>query len=301
MEPLVVKNLWKTLSGVEILKDISLRVGKGKIVALLGPNGAGKSTLMKVILGIYKPTRGSVEVFGEEPKRARGLMGYSPQEGGLREELTGFENLSFIAGLYGLRGKEVKSRANEILEKLGIRIPLREQVKKYSGGMKKILSLVASLLHDPKLLILDEPTAALDPNVRTKFWRFAKDLKKEKSIFFATHYVEEAERFADYVYILYKGRVIAEGTPEELKKKHAPRGAVELEMTEAGDKVVRELCKLFPCKVNGNVVRIVSDEPEEDVPRVVAKVYEMGGKVRSLRVLEPSLEDAFLRVIKGWD
>ncbi len=300
MEPLIVKGLSKRLSNKEVLKDVNMRVKNGSVVALLGPNGAGKSTLMKIVVGIYKPTRGNVKVFGKEPLQARRLVGYSPQEGGFREELSGIENLSFIAGLYGLKWKEVKERANEILERLGVSLPLKEQVKKYSGGMKKILSLVSSMIHDPKLLILDEPTVALDPSVRRRFWQLMNDMKKRVSILFATHYVSEAERFADYVYILYNGKIIAEGTPEELKRKYAPKGAIEIETFEIEDKAVFELCKHFPCKVNGNTIRILSEEPDEDVPKVISKMYEMGGRIKSLKVLKPSLEDAFLKVMREW-
>ncbi|UXD21312.1 daunorubicin ABC transporter ATP-binding protein [Ignicoccus pacificus DSM 13166] len=292
---LVVDNLWKSLSGIEVLKGISLKVGEGEAVSLLGPNGSGKSTLLKVITGIYLPTKGRVEIEGKDPREARELFGYVPQEGGLREELSGRQNVCFFSELYSIPCSKALRVVKETLEELGISLPLKDPVEKYSGGMKKALTLTIAMVHDPRLLILDEPTVALDPSVRRDFWRLVNEYKEEgKGVLFATHYVEEAERYSDRVYIIYKGKVVAEGSPEELRRL-LPRGAIEVEVEEEID--TRKLCEEMGCIAKGKRVRFLVESPDERVPTVVNELYSRGIKLKSLEVKKPSLEDVFIKLV----
>jgi len=302
LQPLIVKKVWKEFKGRAVLKGVDLEVGKGRAVALVGPNGAGKSTLMKIIIGIYRPTKGEVKVFGKDPKEpeARERLGYSPQEGGLREELTGLENAEFYASLYGVPKGEVKKRLEQVLDRVGLSKFLNVSVSKYSGGMKRFLSLAIALIHEPSLLVLDEPTVGLDPKARKEFWKIIEEVKGEgKSVLFATHYMDEAETFADEVYMIAGGKIVAKGSPEELKRSFGPKGVIELEVTNLTEEIERYLRERYSYSIKGNVVRVQSEDPEGEVPELVSSIYRAGSKVKSLRISKPSLEDVFVRLVRG--
>ena len=282
----------KRFGGVTVLKGVSLSVAKGSIVSLLGPNGSGKTTLLRIVAGVLRPSSGEVVFRG-------GLMSYLPQELGLFKELSGWDNILFYARLYGLDKGYVLKRGKELLEKLELLNYAKAPVAKYSGGMARKLSLAIALLPDADLYVLDEPTTGLDPSSRRSIWELIEELKRsEKPVLLSTHYMEEAERLSDYVYLIHKGSIVAEGTVEELKKRYAPRTAIELHLYGDAKKAVGILKERgFDAYAYGDAVaKVYSASPREEVPKLISALYESGVYVKLLNIAEPTLEDVFIRL-----
>ncbi len=300
---LMVENVRKRFSGVEALKGVSLEASRGEVVSLLGPNGAGKTTLLKIIAGVFAPDEGEVLVGGRSPwssPEARVEIGYLPQENILYKNLNAYENLMFYALLYGLPRRKAREKIRELLVELDMIDYAKRLVRTYSGGMKKRLSIAASIIHDPALLVLDEPTTGLDPHARREIWRLVRELKeKNTAILLATHYMEEAEELSDKVYIIDQGKIIAYGPPGELKKKYGGETVVEVEVKNPSPKL-REVLARY--SVNGRVVvdnntyRVYVIDYEETLPRLVEEAVRLGAKLVSTRVREPTLEDVFIKL-----
>jgi ABC-2 type transport system ATP-binding protein len=222
MESIVsIQNVTKVFGKQTVLQDINLEIHKGEIFGLLGPSGAGKTTLVKQLIGLDLPTSGAVDLFG---KRMPSLdliqgVGYMSQSDALYTELSAKENLEFFATLYGLKGKERKKRIDEVMEIVQLTEHLTKLVSQYSGGMKRRLSLAAALLHEPDLLILDEPTVGIDPVLRQSIWDSFYELKnKGKTLIVTTHVMDEAEK-CDRLGLIRDGHLIAVGTPSQLKQQ----------------------------------------------------------------------------------
>ena len=230
MKPaLEVLGLLKSFGALRAVDGLSLRVGAGEIVGLLGPNGAGKTTTVSIVSGLLSPDAGEVRVGGAllsgDTDPARGRLGLVPQELALYEELRADDNLAFFGGLQGLAGARLAARVEAVLRLTGLGDRRRDRVKVYSGGMKRRLNLAAGLLHDPEVLLLDEPTVGVDPQSRNAIFGTLEALRGEgKAILYTTHYMEEAERLCDRIVIVDHGRVVAEGTADELGAL-LPRGA----------------------------------------------------------------------------
>ena len=221
MEIVKVSNLVKKYSKVTILKDISLTVNTGEIIGLIGPSGSGKTTLVKSIMGMEKADNGEIKVLGEKIPNLKVLnsIGYMAQADALYEELTGKENLEFFGKLFRLSKREIKERIEYTSKLVNLENDLSKRVSNYSGGMKRRLSLAISLIQDPDLLILDEPTVGIDPKLRFSIWKELKALKSEgKTIIVTTHVIDEAER-CDKLALIREGIIIAAGSVEELKEK----------------------------------------------------------------------------------
>ncbi|HEX8947143.1 MAG TPA: ATP-binding cassette domain-containing protein [Candidatus Paceibacterota bacterium] len=228
-----VKHLTKKFDdGTVAVDDISFSVEQGSIFAFLGPNGAGKSTTIKMLTTILHPTEGVVHVGGadvhENPSEARRAFGIVFQDPSLDDELTAYENLDFHGALYGISKKEREKRIDDMFEFVELSNRRDSLVKEFSGGMKRRLEIARGLLHHPRVLFLDEPTLGLDPQTRNHLWRYIADLNASEGItvFFTTHYLEEAERIANKTAIIDHGKIIASGTVEELKQN---TGAATLE------------------------------------------------------------------------
>jgi ABC-2 type transport system ATP-binding protein len=217
---LEVKHLNKSFDKKQILHDISLDVHKARILGLLGPSGSGKTTLVKLMAGIDTPDSGEVHVLGEKVPSLRMLskIGYMAQADALYGELTAEENLKFFASMYGLRKTEQKKRIEEVMKIVNLYDYMKMQVKKYSGGMKRRLSLAVALLHEPPILVLDEPTVGIDPVLRISIWEELYELcRNGTTIIVTTHVMDEAEKCHE-LGMLREGRLIALGTPEEILK-----------------------------------------------------------------------------------
>lgn len=219
---IVVENVYKSFKDVKALNGITLTVEPGTIFGLLGPNGAGKTTLVRILTTLLKPESGRAYVAGfdaaKEPERVRERIGLAGQYAAVDENLTGFENLEMVGRLYHLPKKEAHRRATELLERFSLAEAGGRLLKTYSGGMRRRLDLAASLVGNPQILFLDEPTTGLDPQSRLSLWETIKSLVAEgTTLLLTTQYLEEADYLADTIAIIDRGRVIARGTAQELK------------------------------------------------------------------------------------
>ena len=216
-----LKNVNKSFSTVKALDDVSLEINGGEFFGLLGPNGAGKSTTMSILIGYLAADSGNIFINGEEVKtdelNFRKEIGFVPQSIALYDELSAEENLKIFGSLYGLPKPELEEAMNSYLNAVGLYDRRKEEVRNYSGGMKRRLNLITALLHKPKVLLCDEPTVGVDPQSRNAIFDFLEKLNADGlTIVYTTHYMEEAERLCNRVAIIDSGKIIALGTPDEL-------------------------------------------------------------------------------------
>lgn len=233
-----VRNVKQTYGKKVILQDVTFSMDKGEIVGLLGPSGSGKTTLIKALIGMSRPTEGEIRVLGIKQPSLKPMkqIRYMAQSDALYEELTARANLAYFGRLYGLGGKNLKKRIQESLSFVNLDSETKKAVQHYSGGMKRRLSLAISLIHNPQLIFLDEPTVGIDPALKRVFWNEFQRLRDQgKSFLVSTHVMDEAER-CDRLLIVSDGRLIDAGTPEALKQTY---GTIEEAFLKAGEK----LCK----------------------------------------------------------
>lgn len=299
-----VKNAAKYFDEVKALDGVSIKSEQGKIFGLLGPNGAGKTTLINMLSTLSQPTKGSLKVLGvdvvENPNEVRNLIGLAGQFAAVDEYLTGEENLYMIGRLYHLPVKEAKARTKKVLSDLGLTDAAKRQAKTYSGGMRRRLDLGASLVGQPKILFLDEPTTGLDPSTRLDLWKAIRDLVKQgTSILLTTQYLEEADELADHIAVIDHGRLIAEGTSTQLKAKLGG-DVVEFDIADASEKdkalqAVKDIAKQKPT-VDGSGLGI--KVPVKDGSTSLLAVVEALSKAKvaptSISLHRPSLDDVFL-------
>lgn len=307
-----IKGLMQKLGGEEILKGIDLAVEKGEIFGLIGPSGAGKSTLMRVLTGYLKPSGGEVRVLGRPPRDFdavdRRSIGFMPQSFVLYDGLSIRQNLNFVAGLYGMRFMRRRRRIREILEFIELWDDRRRVAGRISGGMRRRLQLAAALVHEPRLIFVDEPTANLDPILRRKFWDEFHLLRDGgRTIFVTTQYVSEAE-LCDRVALLWRGRLVAVGTPDELRREAFGGEMIELSLgADPGHigeplSALEEVGHVVEVRANHDyddpisTVRLVVDDADVALPRA----FEALGRadIRSAGVLTPSFDEVFFRLIR---
>jgi ABC-2 type transport system ATP-binding protein len=239
-----VKNLSVQFGDFFAVKNITFDVKKGEIFGFLGANGAGKTTTIKVLCGVQRPTLGEVSVNGEsyaDITALKGQIGYMSQKFTLYDDLTVYENLTFNSSLRKLDRSFFQKRIKELLDFIGFEYPLHALVADLPGGIKQQVSLVVSMLHDPEVIFLDEPTAGVTPYYRNKFWDLIRTLsKKGKTVFVTTHYMDEAE-YCDRIALMRTGEIIALDTPKNLKKKVFPEKLVEISNLDKASNVIEEL------------------------------------------------------------
>lgn len=241
MATVLIKQLKKIYDDSEspAIVDLNLSICDGEFFGMLGPNGAGKSTTISIICGLLKPTGGTVMINGidiaKHPDRIKPLLGLVPQDIALYPSLTATENLTFFAGMYGLRGKELKRRVEECLHMVGLEKSGRQKIATFSGGMRRRTNLAAGLVHKPTILILDEPTVGVDVQSRSMIFENLRELNESgTTIIYATHYMEEAQQLCSNLAILDRGCILEEGHPDELISKRPGCSNLEevfLEMT----------------------------------------------------------------------
>ena len=243
---IVISDLVKRFEDVTAIDGLSLQVEKGELFGLLGPNGAGKTTTINVLCGLLRPTSGSATVDGfdvqEQPEKVKELIGVCPQETAVYPYLTGAENVELFGNLHTMNKDALKARRDMLLEKMGLAEEAKRRAEKYSAGMKRRLSVILALIHDPQIVFLDEPTVGMDPQSRRAVWGFLKELKKEgKTIILTTHYMEEAEELCDRVGIMDYGKLIALGSPQNLISKDNVKNLEEVFIKLTGRTIGEEL------------------------------------------------------------
>ncbi len=303
MELLKVNRLAKFFGAVRAVDDVSFHLQPGEIYGLLGPNGAGKTTSLSMICGLLKPDAGEVRIegadFWADPLRARRVMGVVPQEVALYEELSGRENLEFWGRLAGLSGKEARQRAGELLDALGLADRARDAVAKYSGGMKRRINLGAALLHRPKLLLLDEPTVGIDPQARANLLDYIRGLAAAgMGVLYTTHYLEEAELLCHRIGIIDQGRLLAEGTLAELRKRLGGERlfALEGDFAQASPEAWPGFAERFRViqKQAGQLIVAAVGTPEPAA--CLQQLLALPVRVENVTLKRPSLNDVFLQL-----
>ena len=292
--------------GVRALDGLGFTVAPGTVFGLLGPNGAGKSTTVKILTTLSRPDSGVALVAGidvsAQPDRVRHAIGCVAQKSAVDREATGRENLELQGHLYGLRGRALKRRADGLLERLGLAEAADRVARTWSGGMQRKLDVAMGLIHQPQVLFLDEPTTGLDPEARADMWREVSRLAEQGlTILLTTHYLEEADRLASRLAIVDRGRVVAAGTPEQLKGElRGDAIHVELGEPEADGRVHRALERVagvgeVVLDERGRTVHARVGSSASAVPAVLQALEAEGVKVASVTVARPSLDDVYLR------
>jgi ABC-2 type transport system ATP-binding protein len=290
--------------GIVAVAGIDLEVEEGQVFAFLGPNGAGKTTTVRMLTTLLRPTSGKATVVGFDVYRqqheVRRSIGVALQEAGLDALATGRELLELQGKLCGLSSEVAKRRAEEMLEIVGLIDAAERQVKTYSGGMKRRLDLASALVHEPRMLFLDEPTEGLDPASRQAVWQEVQRLNKQlgMTVFLTTHYMEEADRLADKLAIIDHGNIVAEGTPEELK---ASIGADVVSVAfgdrglDAAKGLLSEMPGLRELRPEENSLTLFVDNGTQAVAQVIRILDSEGIEMGHVTVSRPSLDEVFLK------
>ncbi len=305
IEPAIrVSGLVKSFGDIRALDGVDLEVPSGSVLGLLGPNGAGKTTTVRVLTTLLKPDAGTVLVTGLDVVRdaaeLRGRIGLAGQYAAVDENLTGLENLVMVGRLYGMRRAEAKRRGRRLLERFDLVDAADRVVKTYSGGMRRRLDLGAALVASPPVLFLDEPTTGLDPRSRLEVWATIEGLVAEgTTVLLTTQYLDEADRLADLIAVIDRGRVIAEGTPDELKDRvGGERLEVHLADPDAAavDRAVHALAPMAdePPVADGQTVRLPVSRRSGMIVEAVRRLDEAGVAVDDLGLRRPTLDDVFL-------
>jgi len=303
---LKVLNLVKKYGAKLAVDDVSFEVQEGEIFSLLGPNGAGKTTTISILSTLFSPTAGDAEIFGysvtKNPMDVKRLIGVVPQEIALYDDMTALENLNFWGEMYGLSGRELKIRVQELLEQIGLADRAKERIKTYSGGMKRRVNIAVGLLHKPRLLFMDEPTVGIDPQSRRAILDSVKALNKDgMTILYTTHYMEEAQELSDRVGIIDHGKLIALGTQSELTAQVGEMDTLILHLGENEDpehlaQALKALPDVLQANPSDHTVALVTPSAEELLAPVVSRSNELGIKIHSIDMREPNLEAVFLHL-----
>lgn len=298
-------DLSKKFKQNDAVKNLNMFIEKGEIIGLLGPNGAGKSTAISMLSSLIEPTKGDVRFQNKSmikhPAPLRNVIGVVPQEIALYEDLTAEENMQFFGKIYRLRGTQLKKKIDEVLEQIGLTDRRKDIVKTFSGGMKRRLNIGVAMLHDPEIIIMDEPTVGIDPQSRNYILETVKRLNKEKqmTVLYTSHYMEEVEFLCDRIYIMDKGNLIASGTKDEIKRILSAEKTISIQADRWNDEFIEEL------KQNPTVNRVTVGEKEITIiiPREVnmfAAIIRMAEnadvELHSVDVQTPTLEDVFLHL-----
>jgi ABC-2 type transport system ATP-binding protein len=301
MPAIVVEGLQRSFGEVLAVQGVDLTVEEGEIFGFLGPNGAGKTTTVRMLTTLLLPTGGQATVAGhdvvKQARAVRASIGVALQEAALDPLMTGRELIRLQATLQGLPGTEGKRRADDLLERVDLAAAADRRVGGYSGGMKRRLDLAAALVHEPRVLFLDEPTTGLDPVSRKTIWEEVRTLNDEgTTVFLTTQYLEEADQLADNVAIIDSGKIVAEGTPDSLKTEignpHIQLQLAAGSIAEA-EKVCAQVGKLLP-PVDGRSVLVEAANGAADIPKVVRALDDAGIAVDSLELVRPTLDDVFV-------
>jgi len=299
MPAIKITNLKKSYGGIDALKGINMTIDKGQFFGLLGPNGAGKTTTINILTGLVRKDMGETMIFNRDTvsdyRFTRKQVGISSQEFTQDWFFPLDKLLLFQAGYYGINKKDATPRVESLLDRLGLKNKRNARIRELSGGMKRRFEIAKALVHDPQILILDEPTAGVDVELRHELWKYFGDLHNEgKTILLTTHYIEEAELLCDKVAIIDSGKVITEGSPKELIGKDSNSGITVYlsEPFEDSDNTLND----FTYDQGDQRLHFITGDPENDLPNIIKLLSNSGAHIQRIETNKASLEDVFLNL-----
>ena len=294
-----IKGLTKSYGEVKALTGVNVSIKKGEFFGLLGPNGAGKTTTINILTGLVFRENGSTKVFGKDTMKdfryTRAKIGIAAQEFSVDWFFTIEKLLFFQAGYYGIKPKDAKPMVDSLLDRLGLSGKRNSRLRQLSGGMKRRFQIAKALVHDPEILILDEPTAGVDVELRRDLWKYLQDLHSlGKTILLTTHYIEEAELLCDKVAIIDSGKVISKGSPKELIGKDSVSG-ITVFLSEVFDDSENVL-NSFTYNKEDKRLHFTTQDPENDMPKIISLLSSAGAHIQRIETDKASLEDVFLNL-----
>jgi ABC-2 type transport system ATP-binding protein len=299
-----VRELVKRFGDFVAVDHVSLNVKRGEVFGFLGPNGAGKSTTIRILCGLLTPTSGSAKVggydVGTQSEAIKRNIGYMSQKFSLYDDLEVEENIDFFAGIYGVPDEKQVARKDYILKMAGLEDRRHSMTRLLAGGWKQRLALGCAILHEPPILFLDEPTSGVDPIARRDFWDLIYQLSEAgHTIFVSTHYMDEAE-YCHRLALMYRGRIIALGAPDELKQSLTTHRLMDLDSTDplASMKALEGMDGILDVAVFGGGLHVMVDDPEAASSRIRDALSGQGIEIRHLEAIEPSMEDVFVAMIE---
>ncbi len=296
-----VDGLARHYGKVKAVDGVSFGVEEGETFGLLGPNGAGKTTLMEILCGLRKFDQGKVTVsnfdLAKDSRKVRSLIGFCPQETLLYDLLSVRENLSFSASLYSLSSSKFKERVEFSSKVLGVGEFLSRRVSQLSGGMKRRANLAASIIHDPPIVILDEPTVGFDPTIKREFWELIKNLKEYgKTIVLSTHDMYEADEICDRVAIMEKGKIAALDKPHVLKKTIGGEASIHVKVKKPQIEKALKILQGYKTVTDDDELKVFVTSPWQSMTEISAKLNAQGILTEKIEIVEPTLEDVFMKL-----
>jgi ABC-2 type transport system ATP-binding protein len=298
-----VRDLQKTYGDLVAVNRVSFAVGAGTVFGLLGPNGAGKSTTISCLSGLLRPTAGSITIGGfdmaGDAVRAKASLGIVPQELAIYEDLSAQDNLAYWGAAYGLKGSRLKQRVAHVLNRIGLTDRANDLPKHYSGGMKRRLNFGCGLVHEPRTLLLDEPTVGVDPQSRERLFDLVREEKaKGTCVLYTTHYMEEAERLCDELAIIDHGKIIAAGTLNELRAEFGGNDIIRLSGSFDLPRVEQAVAELQAdiLSLSTEFLMIAIKDGARNLPAILQGISATGADIHDTRLSEPNLESLFLKL-----
>jgi ABC-2 type transport system ATP-binding protein len=301
---ITVRSVSKTFGNIKALDDVTFNIDKGEIFGILGPNGAGKSTIVNILNTLVRPDKGDVIIDGvnikDDGETIKLIMGVVPQEISLYEELSAYENLMFWGGLYDIPKQKLKKDIQKTLEIVDLVSRKDDRIKTFSGGMKRRINIACSLLHNPKILVLDEPTVGVDPQNRNHIFEVIERLNNEgMTIIYTTHYMEEAERFCDNISIIDVGRIIAQGTLKELRRISDVKDLLTIKLADPNSDLISRITSenpLFRFDSTSGSLKVECGNIGNDTSIIINQIQNSGGVIERINSQGTNLESIYLKL-----
>lgn len=299
-----IDHLEKSFGNIRAVNDVSFDVQRGQIFSLLGPNGAGKSTIISMLACLLEPSAGDAQVMGhsilQEPMQVKGKIGVVPQEIALYPDLTARENLAFWGKMYGLRGRRLNQAVERVLDLVGLSDRQKDRVATFSGGMKRRINIAIALMHEPDVVIMDEPTVGIDPQSRRHILDNVQTLNREgMSVLYTTHYMEEAQELSNRIAIMDHGEILAIGTHEDLVKLVGEQDRIKLGLSSDSAKVIdrwRSVEGVHKISAENGTMSLLVEDSNLVLPRLFETATEAGTRILAVEIQEPNLEAVFLHL-----
>ncbi|MFD3156233.1 ATP-binding cassette domain-containing protein [Haloimpatiens sp. FM7330] len=304
MKLVEIKNLEKSFDSNRAVDNVNLVIQEGQVYGLLGPNGAGKSTTINMICGLLSADKGDIYILGKKiskkVKDVKENIGVVPQDIAIYEDLTAYENVAFFAGLYGLRGKKLKQKVNETLEFVGLKDKAKEYPSKFSGGMKRRLNIACAIVHEPKLIIMDEPTVGIDPQSRNHILESIKKLNERGcTIIYTSHYMEEVEHICTNIAIIDQGKIIAEGEKKKLIEENTDKNIIIITIEEGqtvDENELKSIEGVEEVEIQQNIIKITNSVLNNNLDKIITLFVERNIKIKNIENRHSDLETIFLNL-----